>query len=404
MICLAILTMAITNFYVGANSTGSASLRPILAYEFPCSHLGFPKYIIDSGIGGMNSSSPLGKVRHPDLFVEGNETIHNNNNYSYPDTDNNDNDNTTDKSSSSTIQGLGKLLSCPYHGVIDGIASQTILESERNVGELISYLDDSFNKGINNNDNGNNTTASSDNTRNTNLRSISATTSLQEPTLAVEVWFTPISSSAAVGRNKIEDEENNNFNGRNDYYDHVSDDHQLQTDFFPIVSVAAPTQQFSNEDDSKSNNNNDPCYGIEFVIGQRGDFIEILYRDHLEYIKQYKDQLFDDDDDDDDDDNPQNNFEPSQYACRILCLKNWKLESTEHVESKGTGNKFNRDTPGYDNKQNPKIHHLVVVWKEYGAVFKIYGNGKPIEDITRLPPQIIVDNNNNLSEHCDPLL
>jgi hypothetical protein len=334
-----------------ATTMDFTSPQPIVSYEFPCSYLGTPRSI--TGFGIASSSSPLGQIRHPVQVQQQQQQQQRLNKMSNSTTP------TMSEAEATTNDdnALEELLSCPYHGNIDGIASKTILESEGNIENLLSYLD-SVNK--------NN----------------SSSTSL--PMLAVEVWFTP--TSLFVG-NEDEEEGKKNVNENNN--NNVDDNENVidrPLELLPIVSIAAPV-----EFDMDVNLNSDPCDGSQLVIGQRGEFLEIRYRDHFEYLKQSNNDnhFFDDDDYDDDYYNNNNNIndEPPQYACRVLHLTQWKLETTATTAPQTRG--------GEGIEEANKTHHLVVVWKESGSVLQIYGNGKSIVKIDLLPRLGDDDNDNH---------
>lgn len=290
---------------------------PIVAYDFPCSHLshGVPLPIVDSGLidpapkqdtvssssSSFSSTSPLGPLHRP---------------------------------ASSTTPGTttpAPALSCPHHGAIDGVASTTLLESARTMGELLSSV----------------------------TASAMAGPAVGPPTLAVEVWFTPATTTASSS----------------------------VIEFVPILSIAAPVEPLR-ANTTTAGTTTDPCQGIELVIGQRGHRVEVKYRDHLQYIEHYAEQLFDDDDDDGHDGADDDNLQHLQQhrpasACRIVPVTDWDLSTTS--DDNHANHNSSRPPPP------PRLQQLVVVWQDYGARVQIYGNGDLLEDIDRLPPYVVMD-------------
>ena len=157
---------------------------PFLAYDFPCSYLGNP-LPIQSALSVAPKVAPMGAIRHI-----------------------------------SQQNGTESLMSCPRQ-TSDGIASSTILESDKTVANLQSqYLQAS--------------------------KHLSSS-----PALAVELWFTPSK--------------------------------QVQTNLLlPIVSIAAPLSTHTNG--RSGYHRTDPCDGVQFMLGQGGKFLELRYRDYYEYL------------------------------------------------------------------------------------------------------------------------
>jgi hypothetical protein len=341
------------------------SPQPIVSYEFPCSYLGTPRSITGFGSIAPSSSSPLGKIHRPVQVQQQQQQ------QQPPNTTSNSTTTTISEAEARTNNDELELLSCPYRGNIDGIASKTILESEGNIENLLSYMDSA-------------TIMSS--LKNSN--NSSPTSSL--PMLAVEVWFTP--TSQFVG---TQDEEEGKKNVNENNINNIDDNDNVKDrplELLPIVSIAAPV-----EFDMDENSNNDPCIGSQLVIGQRGEFLEIRYRDHFEYLKQNNgdNNFFDDDDYDDDYYNKNSNIndEPPQYSCRVLHLTQWNLETTTATTSQTGG--------GEGMEEANKIHHLVAVWKESGSVLQIYGNGRSIVKIDLLPRFGDDDNDDNDNTGAD---
>ena len=317
------------------------SPQPIVSYEFPCSYLGTPRPIKGFGnIASSSSSSPLGQIHRPVQVQQ--------------------------QQPPNTASNSMEFLSCPYYG-IDGIASKTILESEGNIENLLSYMDSAtIMSSLNYSNNG------------------SPTSSL--PMLAVEVWFTP--TSLFVG-NENEEEGKNKIN--EDNINNVDDNDNVigrPLELLPIVSIAAPVDFNMDE-----NSNDDPCNGSQLVIGQRGEFLEIRYRDHFEYLKQNNGDNHFFDDDDYYNKNNNINDEAPQYSCRVLHLTQWKLETTKLTTPQMGG--------GEGMEEANKIHHLVAVWKESGSVLQIYGNGKSIIKIDLLSHLGDDDNDDNDNTGAD---
>uniref|UniRef100_A0A7S4EME1 Uncharacterized protein n=1 Tax=Pseudo-nitzschia australis TaxID=44445 RepID=A0A7S4EME1_9STRA len=321
-----------------AASVPIATASPIVAYEFPCSYFGTPQ-----PIASTLPSSLLGQLLPP-IQQQLQVNLANNNDR---------NKNATEaKASLNDSDGVGgddgeenneSKLSCLFRAV-DGIASKTILQSEGSIADLRTQV----------------------------LEAHNTTTSTEQqptaPALAVEVWFTPI---LARQEGRVND------NGD------VATEYQLPP-LLPIVSIAAPISNNTNNSSSSSSNHpiwgRDPCEGRQLVIGQRGEFLELYYRDYYEYLS---DNFYDDWDDDDGNDDymdyDSNHLnDSSQYACRILRLTEWKLgEGREEHKGEAT-------TADRDSNKVAKLHHLVVAWKESGSILQVFGNGNFIVDLDML--------------------
>ena len=290
---------------------------PFLSYEFPCSYLGNPLPIQSAlpfaALGALLPPvvTPLENTSDTNINININSNISNINSVvaaasNTNYTENTEHEHKNDPSSSPWW------LSCPRR-TIDGIASATILESENNVTSLIdSNATDTITRG-----------------------------------LAVEVWFTPSAAALQLEGNEAEEEQ----------------------PLLPIVSIATPVSERTSEALHHNDGRQDPCDGTQLSIGQRGEYLELRYRDHYEYLP---DRIIEYDDDDD----YANFFDVTnppipQYSCRVLQLTQWKL--------------------GDDDSEKGRmgavqgLHHLVVAWKRAGSVLQVFGNGNLVLDIDLLP-------------------
>jgi hypothetical protein len=306
-----------------ANATATTMIptlaSPFLAYEFPCSYLGNPRPIQSAlpfaALGALLPPvKPLEKQNGSNSAIA---TASHNVTRLPPKTENEN-------------EPSSPWLSCPRR-TIDGIASATILESEKNVASL---------------------------------ESATATQAL-----AVEVWFSP---AELLERNGKEER------------------------LVPIVSIATPVAERNetlHNDGSSSSSissiRHDLCDGTQLMIGQRGEYLELRYRDHYEYLPE---RFFEYDDDDDDFFNDESATSPPlpQYSCRVLRLTQWKLGDDYYEEERAGA------VQG--------LHHLVVAWKDSGSVLQVFGNGNPIVDIDLLQGDQNIETNPGADflRHWDP--
>jgi hypothetical protein len=153
-------------------------------------------------------------------------------------------------------------------------------------------------------------------------------TSFQNATaLAIEAWFTPVFSDEVTWA-----EENL---GR------------VMT--LPILTIGREVSEDLGAGSVTWSDRRTPdfdwCEGLQLSIAQRGDLLEVRYRD---YFNPY----FNDD---------WANTEGDDYfSCRILVIRNWKLVLQE-------------------------LHHVVLIWQKGGGMFEIYGNGSLVSRINLLP-------------------
>ena len=302
-----------------ATAMPTATESPIVAYEFPCSYLGTPQ-----PIASTLPTSLLGQLLPP---IQQQQQLQ-------VDLANNNDGNKNATGGDDGKEKNESKLSCLFRAV-DGIASKTILQSEGSIADLRMQV----------------------------LEAHNTTTSTEQqptaPALAVEVWFTPILAGQ-------EGRVNDNGDGATKY---------KLPPLLPIVSIAAPISNNINSSSSR-----DPCEGRQLVIGQRGEFLELYYRDYYEYLS---DTFFDDWDDDDGNDdymdyNSNQLNDSSQYACRILQLTDWKLGGgREEYEGEST-------SANNDSNKVAKLHHLVVAWKESGSGLQVFGNGNSIVELDML--------------------
>lgn len=259
---------------------------PLVAYEFPCSYLGKPRPIESS-----LPSALFGELLPPSWMTSKIA-------------------NSTSPMVSQSISDDGidhnsPLLSCPRR-TIDGISSETILESESSAERLAVAPANA---------------------------------------LSMEVWFTP--PLLAEDTTKLKGQE-----------------------LIPIVSIAEPLASVG-ESSKLAAGSDDPCDKTQLMIGQRGEFLELVYRDHYEYLP-----------DDGDFMNSESETLSPQYSCRILRLNQWRLGDEV----------FNNDDGGTADAVKG-LHHLVVSWKKSGSVLEIFGDGKSIVSIDLLPDDDKVDIN-----------
>ena len=292
---------------------------PIVAYDFPCSYLGKPRPIQSS-----LSSSLLGELR-PWLDSESSNSTNT----------------TATQPISTNFNDTSALFSCPRR-TIDGISSETILESVEDVARLQSQ---------------NVSPVGSPSENRSNLD----TDSRAANALAVEVWFTPL----------LQEEE-------------TTDERQIP--LLPIMSIAEPLASAGDTESATSSTRSDPCKKTQLMIGQRGQFLEVYYRDRYEYLPESYFEF----DDDFGFINRQSDARPPQYSCRILRLTQWKL---------------GEENGGEDRTQAVKrLHHIVVAWKKAGSVLQIFGNGNSIVSIDLLSADenIEVNSNSDFMRHWDP--
>ena len=292
-----------------ANTTTRTS-TPIVAFDFPCSYLGHPRPIQSS----RSSSRLLGTLKPPIReHLQGNSS----------------NNSIDAQQTPSHSNGAYSLLSCPRQ-TVDGISSETILESEKGVASLKS---DTNNHPVDIRD-----------------RDINA--------LAVEIWFTPLLQEA------------------------INDETEIP--LLPILSIAEPLVSMG---ESQGTTNTDPCERTQLMIGQRGEFLELVYRDHYEYLPdsflEFDDDFF----------QHQNEVPSPQYSCRILRLTQWKL-------GEESGDRDDEETP----EAVQGLHHIIVAWKKSGSVLQVFGNGKSIVSIDLLSgdDDIEVNNDSDFMRQWDP--
>eukprot|EP00536_Pseudo-nitzschia_multiseries_P006556 jgi/Psemu1/15589/gm1.15589_g len=321
-------------------------VSPIVAYEFPCSFLGLPQ-----PIASTLPSSLMGDLLPPihQQRVQVNVEAHNNATKVAEDILDSSNEDVgvdnNDHNQYNNDEEKQPGLSCPYR-TIDGIASQTILESEASIADLRMKILTIHNT---------NTTASSEQP--------------EAPSLAVEIWFTPILAGP-------------------ESQDHTTGDALAENQMaplLPILSIAAPSSSKKSNSHSKHpTHSRDPCEDRQLVIAQRGEFLELRYRDHYEYLSDQFFQGWDYNGGDDDSsisgDSTENDREyhndSSQYVCRILRLAQWKLG-----EGQQEGGEYETNDSG---NAVANLHHLVVAWKESGSVLQVFGNGNVIVDLDML--------------------
>jgi hypothetical protein len=287
----------------------STMASPYLAYEFPCSYLGNP-LPIQSALPFAAFGALLPPVVTPlQNASDTNSNISNINSVvTATDHANYTTNTNTGSKNENDLPSSPWWLSCPRR-TIDGTASETILESENNVASLVdSFTTDTITRG-----------------------------------LTVEVWFTPVAAALQVEGNEAEEEQR----------------------LLPIVSIATPVSERSSETLHHNDGRQDLCDGTQFSVGQRGDYLELRYRDHYEYLP---DRIVEYDDDDDYADFFDVTNPPiPQYSCRVLRLTQWKLGDDERVGA------------------IQGLHHLVVAWKRAGSVLQVFGNGNLVVDIDLLP-------------------
>lgn len=168
---------------------------------------------------------------------------------------------------------------------------------------------------------------------------------------ALEAWFTPVYSSI-MDDHYTNDVWTSLWGGGGQRRNHE--------EVLPIVSIGRPVVSDEIESSSASSSSKpadyDWCEGLQLSVAQRGDMLEVRYKDYFNQYYYYYDEnssYHHDDDDYVDDDHYHRKMyagRDDEFSCRVLLLPEWKLELQE-------------------------LHHVVLNWQWGGGLLEVYGNG-----------------------------